>query len=103
MPHIDELAESTHSEFIDLYHRLNLDASEEMWRDARALRHILDDMLDFGREGNAEKCEQLVRFARRARQNLERSFRIRLEHEPLQSRNDLGTYNKKPVEPDHKT
>jgi hypothetical protein len=92
--HIGELAESAHSEFIDFYHRLNLDASEEMWRDARALRHVLDDMLDSGREGNAEKCERLMKLARSARQNLERSFRIRLKNKPLQSHRDLGKYDK---------
>ena len=98
---IGELAESAHSEFIDLYHRLNLDASEQMWRDARALRHVLDDMLDSGRKGNIKECKDLMELARSARQNLECSFRIRLGNEPLQSRRYLGKYDKGLAESDH--
>jgi hypothetical protein len=89
-----KLAETAHAEFIDLYHRLNLDATQEMWLDARGLRHVLDDMLRFGREGNSQKCDELMQLARSARQNLERSFRIRLKYDPLQKRRDLGTYDK---------
>jgi hypothetical protein len=92
---IHEKAVSAHDEFINLYHRLNLDASAEMWRDARALRDILDDMLELGQERRAKECEELVKFARWARQNLERSFRLELKHETLQPRRDLGKYDKR--------
>src|SRR5439155_1212688 len=71
-------AVSAHGHFIDLYHRLNLDASREMWEDARVLRNVLDHMLKEAKRGNAGECETLAKTARSARQNLERSFRIRL-------------------------
>jgi hypothetical protein len=83
-----------HDEFIDLYHRLSLDASREMWLEARSLRDILDKMLEHGRNGNRTECEGLVKTARSARQNLERSFRVQLLHEPLQRRKTLGEYDK---------
>lgn len=87
-------ATMAHATFIDLYHSLDLDASRNMWKDARALRHILDDMLAESRGGNRERCEELYSLARLARQNLEQSFRSRLGHERLQNRNDLGDYAK---------
>jgi hypothetical protein len=42
-----EAAIEAHNEFIDLYHRLAHDADRPMWLDARTLRAVLDDMLDF--------------------------------------------------------
>jgi hypothetical protein len=77
-----------------LYHALNLDASRDMWKDARALRSILDDMVKVARGGNAERCKELYEVARRGRQNLERSFRSRLGYDPLHDKRDLGPYNK---------
>jgi hypothetical protein len=87
-------AELAHATFIDHYHRLNLDATPEMWRDARALRNVLDDMLAAGREGDIELCQALLKTARSARQNLEGSFRERLGYTRLQSRRDLGQYDR---------
>lgn len=89
-----EEAFKAHSEFIDLYHRLNLDASQEMWIEARGLRHVLDDMLECGRRRDVKGAEALADTARDARQNLERSFRIRLGYQPLQKRRPLGKYDK---------
>ena len=40
---LDKAALQAHDEFIDVYHLLNLDASREMWLDARGLRAALDD------------------------------------------------------------
>lgn len=73
-----------HDAFINLYHRLNLDASEGMWRYVRTLRRTLDEMLSLGQEGRTQDCEKLVDRARSARQKLEGQFRIRLDYEPLQ-------------------
>ncbi|WP_159040714.1 MULTISPECIES: hypothetical protein [unclassified Streptomyces] len=87
-------AQLAHDEFIETYHRLNLDADEQMWRDVRGLRGVLKDMLDFGKQGDAERCRELALIARQARQNLERSFRVLLGHEPLAKRNPLGKYDK---------
>jgi hypothetical protein len=82
-------AVQAHDSFIELYHRLNLDASRTMWKDARSLRKVLDKMLEEGRAGNPEECERLQEIARHARQNLEGSFRDRLRHEVLQPRKDV--------------
>jgi hypothetical protein len=87
---LQQKATSTLAEFIDAYHRLNLDASRDMWKDARGLRHVLEDMLKHAEKGDLERCEDLKREARHARQNLERSFRIRLSHKPLQKRRLLA-------------
>jgi len=84
-----------YDEFIDFYHRLNLDATREMWIDARRLRKILEDMLKCAQQGEAQECERLKVLARRARQNLENTFRSRLRYEPfdpLQLHKDLGKY-----------
>jgi hypothetical protein len=89
-----EAAVAAHDEFIDLYHRLNLDVDDEMWREARSLRKILDDLLAAALRGEVEKCRLLIDTARDARQNLERSFRIRLGYTPLQKRRCLGKYDK---------
>jgi hypothetical protein len=83
-----------HDEFINQYHRLNLDATPEMWRDARGLRKVLDDMRDFALSGDSEACQGLAETARRARQNLERSLRIRLGYPTLQERKEIGTYDR---------
>jgi hypothetical protein len=57
-----------HDEFVDLYHQLNLDASRTMWKDARGLRGVLDDMLSQARNGDATSCEALANSpARHAR------------------------------------
>jgi len=82
-------ATAAHNAFIEQYHLLNLDASREMWLDARSLRDVLDDMLKAAQGGDTEAAEQLFELARDARQNLERSFRARLGHEVLQARRDL--------------
>jgi len=92
---LEEEAVLAHADFINLYHRLNLDADRPMWKDARSLRKVLDDMLKEGKQGNDTACEALAEVARKARQNLERSFRIRLEHKPLQKRKDVGTYDRR--------
>jgi hypothetical protein len=89
-----DAAVAAHDQFIDLYHRLNLDADDAMWRDARALRKVLDDLLKAAQQGSVVNCEGLVGTARDARQNLERSFRIRLGYPPLQKRRPLGKYDK---------
>jgi hypothetical protein len=65
-----------------------------MWRDLRGLRSVLDDMLEYAQAGAGEECDALVRTAKWARQNLERSFRLRLGNEPLQKRRNLGKYDK---------
>ncbi len=86
---------SRHDEFIDLYHRLNLDASRQMWEEARGLRHVLDEMLRSAKQGDEGECTKLADYARSARQNLERVFRLRLGYEePLQERRNLGSYDK---------
>jgi hypothetical protein len=92
---LDRKAVLAHDEFIDAYHRLNLDVNKEMWEDARGLRLVLDRMLDRGRLGRVQECEALVPTARDARQNLERSFRLRLGGEPLQDRNALGEFDRR--------
>lgn len=93
---LDDEAGSALDRFMDLYHRLNLDVSRDMWLDARGLRNILEDMLAAARGAEREKCERLARLARDARQNLEIGFRSRLGHAPLQSRRDLGVpYDKR--------
>ena len=51
-----------YDEFIDIYHRLNLDVTREMWIDARRLRKILEDMLKCAQQGNAQECERLKEF-----------------------------------------
>lgn len=93
-----EQALQAYNEFIDCYHRLNLDATREMWIDARRLRKILEDMLECAQQGNAKECERLIEFARHARQNLENTFRSRLRYEPfdpLQTHKKLGIYEQK--------
>ncbi|MFI6437280.1 hypothetical protein [Streptomyces sp. NPDC050759] len=93
-PELATKAGTAHDEFISLYHSLNLDASKQMWLDVRGLRKILDAMLERARRGDAAGCAKLVGKARAARQNLERSFRDRLGHEPLQERKALGEYDR---------
>jgi hypothetical protein len=83
-------ATDAHVAFIEHYHQLNLDASREMWIEARGLRHVLDDMLEAAQEGDADRANELYELARAARQNLERSFRARLGHEVLQKRKPLS-------------
>jgi hypothetical protein len=83
-------AVQAHDSFIELYHRLNLDATKSMWKDARSLRGVLDRMLEVGKVGDVEECERLQEEARHARQNLEGSFRTRLHHELLQQRKDVS-------------
>ncbi|MEU6882918.1 hypothetical protein [Streptomyces sp. NPDC046712] len=93
---LEEKVQLTHDEFIETYHRLNLDADEQMWRDVRALREVLDHMRDLGKKGEAKQCRALRKTdARNARQNLERSFRVLLDHDPLQDRKPInGKYDK---------
>ncbi len=91
---LETKAVHAHDQFVDLYHRLNLDASRTMWKDARGLRAILDDMLSEARAGDAARCEELIDVARAARQNLEGSFRTRLEYQPLQPRKGVGEYDR---------
>jgi hypothetical protein len=86
-------------EFIDRYHELNLDSTREIWLEARGLRDVLGDMLKAANEGDNEECQRLGKVARKARQNLERSLRIRLGHEVHQRRRNLGEYDKVEVEP----
>ncbi|MDR6862679.1 hypothetical protein [Phycicoccus sp. 3266] len=87
-------ASKAHDEFIDVYHRLALDADRPMWLELRSLRAVLDDMVQAAASGDLDQCTQLAGVARDARQNLERSFRARLGHEPLQDRHPLGRYEK---------
>jgi len=82
-------ATAAHGEFIEQYHQLNLDASRDMWIEARGLRHVLDDMLKAAQEGDVDNATRLFDVARDARQNLERSFRARLGHNVLQARRPL--------------
>jgi hypothetical protein len=91
----DRQALKAYDEFIDLYHHLALDASREMWLDARSLRSVLDDMVKYGQQEDVRECEQLVEIARKARQNLEDSFRVRLQYPPLHSHKDLGSYERR--------
>jgi hypothetical protein len=86
---LNEAAIEAHSAFIDHYHRLNLDASREMWIEARGLRDVLDDMLEAAQQGHEDEAKKLYEVARDARQNLERTLRARLGHEVLQKRNVL--------------
>jgi hypothetical protein len=87
-------ARRAHDHFIDEYHNLALDADRPVWLELRALRHVLDDMLEDAEAGDAEGCNSRVQIARAARQNLERTLRQRLGHKALQSRKDLGQYDK---------
>ncbi|MBT2453131.1 hypothetical protein J7F03_40170 [Streptomyces sp. ISL-43] len=91
---LEQKAQLAHDEFIETYHRLNLDASKQMWREARGLRNVIGHMLELGKRGDAEQCRALEKIARKARQNLERSFRVLLGHKPLRDRNPLGQYDK---------
>jgi hypothetical protein len=89
-------ATAAHVAFIEHYHQLNLDANREMWIDARGLRNVLDDMLKAAQAGEADRAKELVKPARAARQNLERSFRARLGHDVLQERKPLpAPYDKR--------
>jgi hypothetical protein len=87
---------ATHAgdEFIERYHALNLDASRDMWLEARGLRDVLEHLLAAAQQGDKEECEHLSKLARDARQNLERSFRARLGQRPLQRRRPLGRFDK---------
>jgi hypothetical protein len=87
-------AEDAHTAFIEHYHQLNLDANGDMWVEARRLRRVLDAMLKAAKAGDVKKAAELHGRARDARQNLERSFRLRLGHEALQSRQSLGEFDK---------
>ena len=90
-------ATQTHTVFIEHYHQLNLDASPEMWVEARTLRHVLDGLLKAARKGHATKAADLAEDARNARQNLERSFRTRLGYDALQCRQPIAAkYDKLP-------
>ena len=71
-------ATAAHDEFIDHYHQMNLDASRDMWNEARSLRYVLDNMLEAAYEGDGRRAKRLHGVCRAARQNLERSFRARL-------------------------
>jgi hypothetical protein len=99
-PSLEAEALSSHDAFIDLYHQLILDASEEMWKEARGLRRVLDDMLRKATRAETTDCDALVEIARKARQNLERSFRVRLQYDPLQKRKPLGRYDRDLFGPD---
>lgn len=68
-PDLAKQAIAAHDEFIDSYHHLNLDVSDQMWRDVQGLRHTLDDMLELALAGEATGCEDLVELARSVRQN----------------------------------
>jgi hypothetical protein len=87
-------ADMLHAEFIEMYHQLNLDSTETMWKDAQSLREVLEDLREDALLGDRNKCNDLGETARLARQNLEGSFRARLGYEPHQTKNDLGKYNK---------
>lgn len=89
-----QAAREAHDQFIDEYHRLALDADRSMWLDLRELRKALDDMLTTAEEGDLQACTRLVGTARARRQNLERSFRVRLGHEPLQDRKQTRDWHK---------
>jgi hypothetical protein len=84
-----EDATAAHAAFLEHYHQLNLDASPEMWIEARGLRHVLDDMLKTAQEHQTADAQHLSDLARDARQNLEGSFRLRLGYEVLQERKGL--------------
>lgn len=93
-------ARTAHDVFIDQYHQLNIDASPEMWLEARALRHVLDDLLESAVAGDYTKCRELSAYARKARQNLERSFRLELNYEQLHERRSLpAKYDKQSKPP----
>jgi hypothetical protein len=81
-------AAAAHDKFIDAYHALNLDSTDDMWKEVRGLRHVLDHMLEYATAGS--NVNNLGELARDARQNLERTFRERLEQEPHQTRRPLG-------------
>jgi len=86
-------AVEAHTSFIEHYHQLNLDVNREMWLEARGLRAVLDDMLKAAKKEDADEAALLYDLARDARQNLERSFRLRLGHEALQKRTPLGKHD----------
>jgi hypothetical protein len=81
-------ATAAHDKFMDVYHALNLDSTDDMWKEARGLRDVLDHMLEYARAGR--NVDQLGELARDARQNLERTFRERLGQKPHQRRRPLG-------------
>lgn len=85
-PALEETANAAHDEFIHAYHDLNLDATRSMWLDAISLRERLDEMLECAHHGKIERCKELVLESRKARQNLEGSFRKLLGHDLLQNR-----------------
>jgi hypothetical protein len=87
---LDDEAAAAHAAFIEQYHLLNLDATPEVWIEARGLRHVLDNLVKAGRARRVDEAERLEKLARRARQNLERSLRSRLGQDVLQLRNPLG-------------
>lgn len=93
-PDLAAKAKEAHSEFIGDYHALNLDVSLEMWKEARDLRDVLSQMLVASQEGDRVGCENLAKDARSARQNLERSFRIRLGYAPLRETRKRLEYSK---------
>jgi hypothetical protein len=80
---------SAHDNFIDEYHRLNLDVSRELWKDVRTLRGVLDDMLFYACQFKQEDCASLREDAKDARQNLEFSFRRQLRTAQLQTRREV--------------
>lgn len=91
---VDAAATQAYALFIDEYHRLALDASDDMWRELRRLRRILGAMKSSAQKRDAASCDELFELARDARQNLEGSFRKRLGYSPLVERNDLGKYDR---------
>ncbi len=94
----DDLARSTHdamAEFIIAYHRINLDAPEELWKDLRVLRGVLEEMEKAAAAGDVRRCDNLSADARRARQNVERQFRHRLGHRPFRDWKTLKSYEKR--------
>jgi transcriptional regulator GlxA family with amidase domain len=68
---------------MDAYHALNLDSTENMWKEARGVRDVLDHMLEYATADRS--VDKLGELARDTRQNLERTFRERLDQQPHRS------------------
>jgi len=62
---------------------VNLDSTENMWKEARGVRDVLDHMLEYATADRS--VDKLGELARDARQNLERTFRERLDQQPHRS------------------
>lgn len=78
-----------HDQFVEEYHLLYLIADHDIYERLRELRSVLDEMLKAAKIGDRKLCEEDVKHARHARQNLAGAFRIALGEKPLQPHKSL--------------